>query len=300
LTLLLPMFHSFMLTVSIFTPLAMGASIVLIRSVQPFHHAVKEIIRNRATILVGIPQLFQAMVHAKVPFYVHWLLNLRLAISGAAPLPRETLEQFDRKFRFPLLEGYGLSEATPVVSFNPIHGVRKPGSVGLPIADVTVRIFDDADNELPVGAVGEIVVRGPNIMRGYYRQPDETAAALRNGWLHTGDLGYKDADGYIFIVDRKKDMLLVHGMNVYPREIEEVLYQCPGVREAAVLGRPAGAKGEAPVAFVSGIGLDKTAVVTFCHERLAEYKVPREVHILDALPRTASGKITKLELKKQL
>ena len=303
LTLLLPMFHSFMITVCIFTPLSLGASIVLIKSVQPFHHAVKEIIRARATILVGIPQLFQAMVHAKVPFYVHWLLNLRLAISGAAPLPRETLAQFDTKFGFPLLEGYGLSEATPVVSFNPIHGVRKPVSVGPPLPDVEVRICDDNDTELPVNTVGEILVRGPNVMRGYYNQPAETAAALRHGWLHTGDLGYKDADGYIFIVDRKKDMLLVHGMNVYPREIEEVLHQVPGLREAAVIGRPAGAKGEAPVAFVSpvpGQALDKQAVLRFCHERLAEYKVPREIHILDDLPRTPTGKVTKRELKKLL
>jgi long-chain acyl-CoA synthetase len=302
-TLLLPLFHSFMITVCVFTPLCLGASIVLIKSVQPFHHAVREIIRARATILVGIPQLFQAMVHAKVPFYVHWLLNLRLAASGAAPLPRETLEQFDRKFGFPLLEGYGLSEATPVVSFNPIHGTRKPGSVGLPLPDVEVKIFDENDVELPVDSVGEIVVRGPNVMRGYHNQPEETAATLRHGWLHTGDLGKKDADGYLYIVDRKKDMLLVHGMNVYPREIEEVLHRCPGLREAAVIGRPAGSKGELPVAFITpveGAPLDKQAVLRFCHEHLAEYKVPREIHILDTLPRTPTGKITKLELKKLL
>jgi len=303
LTLLLPMFHSFMLTVCIFTPLSVGAGIVLIKSVQPFHHAVKEIIRNRATILVGIPQLFQAMVHAQVPFYVHWLLNLRLAISGAAPLPRETLDQFGRKFRFPLLEGYGLSEATPVVSFNPIRGVRKPASVGLPIPDVEVKIFDENDAELPADTVGEIVVRGPNIMRGYWNQPDENAVTLRDGWLHTGDMGKKDNDGYIFIVDRKKEMLLVHGMNVYPREIEEVLYQFPGIAEAAVIGRLADRKGELPVAFVSAAPdatLHTKEILRFCHERLAEYKLPREIRILEKLPRTATGKIAKLELKKLL
>ncbi len=303
LTLLLPMFHSFMLTVSIFTPLSIGAAIVLIKSVQPFHNAIKEIIRARATILLGIPQLFQAMVHAHVPFYVHWLLNLRLAVSGAAPLPRETLEKFSGKFRFPLLEGYGLSEATPVVSFNPIRGVRKPGSVGLAIPDVKVKIFDDNDVELPVDTVGEIVVRGPNVMTGYWNQPEENAATLRNGWLHTGDMGTMDSDGYIYIVDRKKEMLLVHGMNVYPREIEEVLYQSPGVAEAAVIGRNPDRKGELPVAFVSaapGATLSAKEILQFCHERIAEYKLPREVHILDKLPRTATGKIAKLELKKLL
>ena len=303
LTLLLPMFHSFMITVCIFTPLAVGASIVLIRSVQPFHHAVKEILRARATILIGIPQLFQAMVHAHVPFYVHWLLNLRLAISGAAPLPRETIEQFARKFRFPLLEGFGLSEAAPVVSFNPIRGVHKPGSVGLPVPDVEINIFDDADHPLPTDAVGEIVVRGPNVMQGYYNHPDETAAALRHGWLHTGDMGKLDADGYLYIVDRKKEMLLVHGMNVYPREIEEVLHQFPGVREAAVVGRPADRKGELPVAFVCAapdVTLNPREILRFCHERLAEYKLPREIRVLAELPRTATGKIAKLELKKRL
>jgi len=303
LTLMFPMFHSFMLTVCIFTPLSMGARIVLIKSVQPFHHAIREIIRARATILVGIPQLFQALAHAHVPFYVHWLLNLRMAISGAAPLPHETLSQFERKFRFPLLEGYGLSEATPVVSFNPIHGVRKAGSVGLPLPGVEVRIFDDADNELPAGSVGEIVVRGGNVMTGYWNQPEENVVTLRNGWLHTGDMGRKDTDGYIYIVDRKKEMLLVHGMNVYPREIEEVLYQCPGVREAAVIGRAPDRKGELPVAFVSaqtGVTLNPKEIIRFCHENLAEYKVPREVHILENLPRTATGKTSKLELKKLL
>jgi long-chain acyl-CoA synthetase len=301
-TLLLPMFHSFMLTVCILTPLSIGGSIVLIKSVQPFHHAIKEIIRARATILIGIPQLFQAMVHAHVPFYVHWLLNLRVAISGAAPLPRETLVKFNKKFRFPLLEGYGLSEAAPVVSFNPLHGIRKTGSTGLPVPNVEVRIFDDDDNELPTDTVGEIVVRGTNVMRGYWNQHDENALTLRNGWLHTGDMGKKDSDGYIFIVDRKKEMLLVHGMNVYPREIEEVLYTFPGIHEAAVIGRDVPTKGELPIAFVSatpgGPTLNPKEILAHCRERLAEYKVPREIRILDKLPRVATGKIAKLELKK--
>ncbi|NQU11347.1 AMP-binding protein, partial [bacterium] len=221
--LLLPMFHSFMLTVCICTPLCLGAGIVLIRSVSPFKAALREMIRNRATIFIGIPQIFQALAQSPIPFYVHWLLRFRLAISGAAPLPRETLDAFSRKMRFPLLEGYGLSEAAPVVCINPVRGVRKPGSVGLPLAGVAVKIFDDQDRELPLGQVGEIVVRGPNVMRGYYNQPEATAESLRNGWLHTGDLGRQDDDGYTYIVDRRKEMLLVRGLNVYPREIEEVL-----------------------------------------------------------------------------
>ncbi|MGD1019968.1 MAG: long-chain fatty acid--CoA ligase [Verrucomicrobiia bacterium] len=303
LTLLLPMFHSFMLTVCIFTPLSMGASIVLIKSLQPFKAAMREIIRNRATILVGIPQLFQALADAKIPFWLHWLLKLRLAVSGAAPLPGETLGKFDRKFHFPLLEGYGLSEASPVVSFNPIRGVQKPGSVGLPLSDIEVTIVDDQGRELPHGQVGEIAVRGPNVMRGYYNHPEETAAALRDNWLHTGDMGKKDEDGYIYIVDRRKEMLLVRGMNVYPREIEEVLHQFPNVREAAVVAKPDEKRGEVPIAFVSAVNgakLDPNEILRFCRDRLADYKIPREVRVMETLPRTATGKIAKLELKKGL
>jgi len=303
LTLLLPMFHSFMLTVCIFMPLAMGAGIVLIKSVQPFKLVVREIIRNRATILVGIPQLFQAMAQAKVPFWVHWVLKLRLAISGAAPLPGETLAVFERKFRFPLLEGYGLSEASPVVSFNPLHGVRKAGSVGLPLPGIAVKIVNDHGHEVPTGEVGEIIVQGPNVMRGYHNQPTANAETLRHGWLHTGDMGKKDSDGYIFIVDRRKEMLLVRGMNVYPREIEEVLYTFPNVNEAAVIARADDKRGEAPIAFVSpkpGTALDSAAILRYCRQRLADYKLPREVRIMQSLPRTATGKIAKLELKKFL
>jgi len=303
LTLLLPMFHSFMMTVCIFTPLSMGASIVLIKSLHPFKAAMKEMIFNRATIFVGIPQIFQALAQAKIPFWMHWVLKLRMAVSGAAPLPRETLRLFEEKMRFPLLEGYGLSEASPVVSFNPFRGVRKAGSVGLPLPDIEVKIVDDHGQELPAEQVGEIVVRGPNVMQGYYNQPGETAQALRNGWLHTGDMGKKDADGYIYIVDRRKEMLLVRGMNVYPREIEEVLHQFPNVREAAVVARADEKRGEIPIAFVSpadGATLDPNELQQFLRERLADYKLPKEIRIVESLPRTATGKVAKLELKKQL
>ena len=303
LTLLLPMFHSFMMTVCIFTPLSMGASIVLIKSLHPFKSAMREMIFNRATIFVGIPQIFQALAQAKIPFWMHWVLKLRMAVSGAAPLSRETLRLFEQKMRFPLLEGYGLSEASPVVSFNPLQGVRKAGSVGLPLPDIEVRIVDDRGQELPPGQVGEIVVRGPNVMQGYYNQPEETALALRSGWLHTGDMGKKDADGYIYIVDRRKEMLLVRGMNVYPREIEEVLHQFPNVFEAAVVAKADEKRGEIPIAFVSptaGATLDTNEIQQFLRERLADYKLPKEIRVVESLPRTATGKVAKLELKNQL
>jgi len=215
-------------------------------------------------------------------------------------LPAEILKEFNAHFPIPLLEGYGLSEASPVVSLNPIVGRCKPGSIGLPIPQVEMSVQNDAGELLPPGEVGEICVRGGNVMQGYWNQPDETAKALRGDWLLTGDVGYQDSDGYYYITDRKKDMLLVNGINVYPREIEEVLYQFPGVKEAAVVGVPDHRKGELPVAFVAAqenIELEERALLLFLKDRLADYKVPRRVVFLAQLPRNATGKILKPALR---
>jgi len=297
----LPMFHSFMLTVAILAPLSIGASVLIIKSIKPFRHVLFEMIRRRATVFLGIPQIFQALATAPIPWWLRWLLPLRLAISGSAPLSAETLRRFSERFRFPLREGYGLSEAAPVVCFNPIHGASKAGSVGPAIPGVQVRIFDDQDRELGAGQDGEIVVRGDNVMLGYWNQEEATAATLRGGWLRTGDIGRLDEDGYVYITDRKKDMLLVHGNNVYPREIEEVIYQIPGVREVAVVGRADPRHGELPVAFVvpaDNTTLDSQAILRFCKERLANYKLPREIRVqTEPLPRNATGKILKIELR---
>ena len=296
LVILLPMFHSYMLCVGVFLPLIVGASVVLVRSVHPPRNVLQEIITHRATILPAIPQFFRAMVQAPINFP----LPLRMAISGAAPLPAQVLKEFAEKFSFPLLEGYGLSEASPVVSKNPLEGTRKAGSIGLPIPDVEMSIQDDNGNFLGTGEIGEVCVRGGNVMMGYWNQPAETAKALRDGWLLTGDVGYRDADGYYFITDRKKDMLLVNGINVYPREVEEILYQFPGVKEAAVIGVPDVRKGEQPLAFVAaneGVTLDERALLQFTRSKLADYKVPRRVVFLEALPRNATGKILKTALR---
>jgi long-chain acyl-CoA synthetase len=225
---------------------------------------------------------------------------VRLCISGAAPLPAQVLKDFEAKFHIPLIEGYGLSEASPVVTKNPLDGTRKPGSIGLPIPNVEVSIQDDAGSELGTNQIGELCVRGGNIMQGYWKQPDETAKALRNGWLLTGDVGYRDSEGYYFITDRKKDMLLVNGINVYPREIEEILYQFPGVKEAAVVGKPDPRKGEQPIAFVSpadGAVLEEKSLQQFVRGKLADYKVPRKVVLMPALPRNATGKVLKTTLR---
>lgn len=295
---LLPMFHSFMLCVCIFLPMTVGGSIVLVKSLHPPKNIVADIFRRQASILPAIPPLFRALANAQFPGE----LPLRLCISGAAPLPGEILREWNARFKIPLIEGYGLSEASPVVSINPIRGPWKAGSIGVPIANVEVTVQDDEGNFLKDGEVGEICVRGGNVMQGYWNKPDETAKALRNGWLLTGDVGYRDPDGYFFITDRKKDMLLVNGINVYPREIEEIIYTFPGIKEAAVISRPDERKGEQPVAYVAlneGATLNEKELIHYLRERLADYKVPRQINVLPALPRNATGKILKTALRAQ-
>ncbi|HEX3797707.1 MAG TPA: long-chain fatty acid--CoA ligase [Verrucomicrobiae bacterium] len=294
---LLPMFHSFMLMVGVFLPLLVGGSMVLIRSLHPPRNVFQEIIQRQATILPAIPQFFRSMVSAPATIP---LPSLRMAISGAAPLPVQVLNEFAAKFSFPMIEGYGLSEASPVVTKNPLNGPRKAGSIGKPIPNVEVSIQDDAGNLLPAGEIGEVCVKGGNVMMGYWNQPEETAKVMRGCWLLTGDIGYCDEDGFYFITDRKKDMLLVNGINVYPREVEEVMYQFPGVKEVSVIGVPDARKGEQPLAFVAaceGATLDEKALLQFVRSKLADYKVPRRVIFLPALPRNATGKILKTTLR---
>jgi long-chain acyl-CoA synthetase len=293
---LLPMFHSFMLTVGVLLPLLVGGSMVLIKSVHPPKNVLAEILQRQATILPAIPQFFRALANASLPPN----LPLRICISGGAPLPVEILREFNQTMPVPLLEGYGLSEASPVVSMNPLAGPWKEGSIGRAVPDVEMTVQDDAGAVLGVGEVGEICVRGGNVMQGYWNKPEETAKSIRNGWLLTGDIGYRDADDYYYITDRKKDMLLVNGINVYPREIEEVIYQFPGVKEAAVIGIPDARKGEQPLAFVSvndGATVDDKALLHFVREKLADYKVPRRVVFMPSLPRNATGKVLKTALR---
>ena len=296
---ILPLFHSYMLTVGMLLPLTSGGAMVLVKALHQPRALLGELARHGATILPAIPQFYRTLTHlageGKLPF--------RLCLSGAAPLPVQVLKDFEAKFGIPLIEGYGLSEASPVVTKNPLHGVRKPGSIGLPIPDVEVSVQDERGELLPVGAVGEICVRGGNVMLGYWNRPAESAAVLRGGWLLTGDVGYRDSEGYFYITDRKKDMLLVNGINVYPREIEEIIYQFPGVKEAAVIGVPDARKGEQARAFVvasDGVILEVEALREFLRERLADFKLPREIVLLAALPRNATGKVLKTTLRAEV
>src|SRR6266568_3909602 len=293
---LLPLFHSYMLTVGVLLPMLVGGSIVLVKSLHPVRNALQEVFQKQATLLPGIPQLYRSMVQAPI----QGPLPLRLCVSGSAPLPAQVLQDFEAKFHIPLIEGYGLSEASPVVTKNPLDSTRKPGSIGLPLPHVEVSIQDDAGRHLDVNERGELCVRGGNVMLGYWNQPEETAKAIRDGWLLTGDIGYRDSDGYYFITDRKKDMLLVNGINVYPREIEEILYQFPGVKEAAVIGKPDPRRGEQPIAFVTpndGVVLEEKVIQQFVRKKLADYKVPKRVLMLPSLPRNAMGKILKKALR---
>ena len=294
----LPQFHSFMFTVGTLLPMLCGAAILLLKTLHPFKSVLEEIARHRGTILPAVPSFYRALL--AVPEFGR--LPLRLCVSGGAPLPVEVFNEFTRKFPFPLREGYGPTESSPVATVNPIYGINKPGSVGQPIPNVELSIRDEPGRELPAGAIGEICIRGGNVMRGYWNQPDETAKVLRDGWLYTGDVGYCDAEGYYYITDRKKDMLLVNGINVYPREIEEVIYQFPGVKDAAVIGVPDARRGERPVAFVTaaeGQTVEEKALLQFVRGKLADYKVPKRVVFTPALPRNATGKILKTELRKQ-
>jgi long-chain acyl-CoA synthetase len=295
---LLPMFHSYMITVGLMLPLLVGASVVLVKSLHPVRNLIQEIFARKTTVLPAIPQFYRGLVNAEIPMP----LPLRICLSGSAPLPVQILQNFETKFGIPLIEGYGLSEASPVVSKNPLDRTRKPGSVGLPIPDVEMSVQDDSGTILGPRELGEICVRGGNVMLGYWNQPEETARAFRNDWLLTGDIGYRDEEGYYYITDRKKDMLLVNGNNVYPREIEEVIYQYPNVKETAVIGQPDARRGEQPLAFVvanEGTTIGEIELLKFVRERLADYKVPRRVIFAGALPRNATGKILKTVLREQ-
>ncbi len=293
---MLPMFHSYMLTVGLLLPLLVGGSIVLVKSLHPVRNALQEILQRQTTVLPAIPQFYRTVVNADLPAP----LPLRICLSGAAPLPVQVLKDFEAKFQVPLIEGYGLSEASPVVTKNPLDSTRKPGSIGLPIPNVEVSIQDDGGRELSPNQVGELCVRGGNVMQGYWKQPEETDKVIRNGWLLTGDIGFRDDDGYYYITDRKKDMLLVNGINVYPREIEEILYQYPGIKEAAVIGKHDSRRGEQPVAFIApsdGAVLEEKDIQHFVRKRLADYKVPRRIVQLPQLPRNATGKVLKTRLR---
>ncbi|MFZ5919143.1 MAG: long-chain-fatty-acid--CoA ligase [Chloroflexota bacterium] len=310
----LPLFHSFGQTCCQNLTLYAGATMTMLPRFTP-EAALSLFQRDRVTVFAGVPTMYWYLLNfpeADRFNLAQIAADLRLCVSGAAALPVELMKGFEEKYDVTILEGYGLSETSPVASFNVRERPRKPGSIGLPIWGVEIKILDDDDNELPPGPqnVGEIVIRGHNVMKGYYKRPEATAEAMRGDWFHTGDLAYMDEDGYFFIVDRKKDMIIRGGLNVYPREVEEVLQAHPAVSLCAVVGVADVALGEEVKAFVVAHPnyADRLAseteqlklakeIVAYCKERMAAYKYPRQVEFRDTLPMTATGKVLKTELR---
>jgi long-chain acyl-CoA synthetase len=294
----LPLFHSFGQTACMNASVRAGACLTLMPRFDA-EKALEIIARDKVTLMHGVPTMFHALLnHPRRDSYD--ASSVRLCCSGGSAMPVEVMRSFEHAFDCLILEGYGLSETSPVASFNHVDRERKPGSIGTPIDGVEMKVVDADDGALPAGEIGEIVIRGHNVMKGYHRRPEATAAAMTGGWFHTGDLARVDQDGYFFIVDRKKDMIIRGGYNVYPREIEEVLYEHPDVLEAAVIGVPDASLGEevgAAVVLRPGRDASPEEIRAFVKERVAAYKYPRHIWFADELPKNATGKVLKREIR---
>ena len=300
----LPMFHSFTLSIGVVLMLYVGGSIVIIKSLQPFANIFKQTLLKKVTIFFAIPDVYNALVKAKLPWYFMWFNSIRLFVSGAAALQEKTLINMSQKFkRANLLEGYGLSESGPAVCINPPEKT-KIKSVGPAMAGYEIKIVDDNLVELPIGEIGDIICCGDNIMKGYWERPEATEETIINGWLLTGDMGYVDEDGYLYIVDRKKDLIISKGINIYPREIEEFVDRFEGVKVSAVVGAFDEQCGEIPVAYIEledGItSINEGELKKYLREHLANYKLPKYIYIIESLPKNATGKVLKRVLKQQL
>ena len=297
----MPLFHVYGLTVAMSLAVQSGSSLILEPQFD-LKHVLADIQRHKADVFPGAPRIYNAIINA--PLAARYdLRSIRACISGSAPLLLETARRFKEMTGGHLVEGYGLTEAAPVTHCNPLfgEGKQKVGAIGVPFPDVEAKIVDleSGERDLPTGEVGELVLRGPQLMDGYYRQLEETAQALRGGWLHTGDIARVDEDGYFFIVDRKKEMIIVSGFNVYPREVEEVLATHPAVLESAAIGVPHPIKGEEVKAFVAlrpGARATAEELVAHCRASLAPFKVPKSVEFRESLPKTLIGKVLRRQL----
>ncbi|MBO8162872.1 MAG: long-chain fatty acid--CoA ligase [Brevibacillus sp.] len=298
----LPLFHVYGMTVGMNAALLGGSQMIILPRFD-LMETLETIRQTRPTVFPGAPTMYVAInSHPQVEEY--GISSIRLCISGSAPLPVEVIKEFEAKTGGTILEGYGLSEASPGTHFNPMER-RKPGSIGKPLTFTEAKVVDlhDGTTEMPPGEAGELIVRGPQVMKGYWNMPEETEVALRNGWLYTGDIARTDEEGYFYIVDRKKDMIIASGFNVYPREVEEVLYQHPSVQEAVVVGVPDTYRGETVHAIIvprADKVLTEEEIIAFCREKMAAYKVPRHVEFRSSLPKTAVGKILRRTVKDEV
>ncbi|HEX4944796.1 MAG TPA: long-chain fatty acid--CoA ligase [Usitatibacteraceae bacterium] len=299
----LPLFHSFGQSVQMNAGIWRGCSMVLLPRFDP-DAALAAMQKHKVTIFAGVPTMYQAILNLAGAEERHDLksiaANLRVGVSGGAAMPVEVMRRFEERFGIAILEGYGLSETSPVATFSFLDFPRVPGSVGKPVWGTQVRVVDESGAPVPTGQPGEIVIRGHNVMKGYFRRPEATAQAIRDGWFHTGDIGRVDPEGNFYIVDRLKDMIIRGGFNVYPREIEEVMMTHEAIAQVAVIGVPHETHGEevkAVVVLRAGKDATPEAIVAWCKERMAAYKYPRIVQIVESLPMTATGKILKRALK---
>ncbi|MBN1592904.1 MAG: AMP-binding protein, partial [Candidatus Coatesbacteria bacterium] len=297
----LPMYHSFAFTTCTVLPVLLGSTTVILPGPKK-ELIIDAVCRFGVTVFIGIPGLYAILSRADSTI-ASLFDRVRFFVSGAAPLSLQTIEAFSKLYRGPLLEGYGLTEAAPVVSLNPIDGVQKAGSIGLPLPDVSVRVVDESGCDIPPGEIGELLVRGPNVMQGYFGDADATHEKIRDGWLYTGDMARMDGDGYICIEDRKDDMILVQGSNVYPHEIEDTIRTIEGVVDVAVVGIADGHRGKRPVAVVQaleGAMIDEECILAHCREHLSKHKAPRHVHFWSELPLSPLGKPLKREIREIL
>src|SRR4051812_1555884 len=294
----LPLFHSFGQTCALNATIAGGGTLTLIPRFDP-GKALEIIERDKVTIFMGVPTMYGAILHHEDAGKAD-TSSLRICVSGGSAMPGELMRSFEEKFDCAILEGYGLSETSPVASFNHPDKERKVGSIGTPIEGVEMKVVDDDGNEVDQGEVGEIVIKGHNVMKGYWNKPDATEESIKDGWFHSGDMAKVDEDGYFFIVDRKKELIIRGGYNVYPREIEEVLYEYPAVREAAVIGVPDDDMGEevgAAVVLKEGEDCDEATLRDYVKNEVANYKYPRKIWFVDELPKGPTGKILKREIE---
>jgi long-chain acyl-CoA synthetase len=293
----LPLVHIFANASPVFGSLNSGGGVIVTPRFQT-DTVFEAIERYRVTWFPGVPTMFGYLLN-EFDVKPRDVSSLRMGLSGGASLAAEHLARFERTFQASVLEVYGLTESTGLVTANPVYGVRKTGSIGINVSGVSVRLVDPEGNDAPAGEVGELIFKGPNATPGYWGQPELTAAAIRDGWVHTGDLAHCDEDGYYFIVGRKDELIISGGYNIYPREIEEVLYRHVGIIEAAVIGAPDPHLGEVPRAFIalkSGSSLTAEAVLEFCRAHLTAYKIPKHIEIMKELPKNPTGKILKKAL----
>lgn len=294
----LPLVHVFAVASPVFGSLSSGGTVVIMERFQA-ENVLQAIEHYGVTWFPGVPTMFNYLYHAYEKTEVN-VKTLRMGLSGGASLSVELLKNWEKRFGAFILEVYGLTESTGLVTANPVHGIRKPGSIGLTVPHVQTRLLDKEGKEVKQGEVGELIFKGPNATKGYWKIPQLTAETIRDGWVYTGDLAKQDAEGYFYIVGRKKELIITGGYNVYPREIEEVLYTHPAIYEAAVIGIPDEVKGEVPKAFITlhpGQSISEKEVIEYCKQYLAPYKIPKQVEIRKELPKSSTGKILHRELK---